>query len=289
MPFPKVNELKPNPSVRVFFGGQLILEPSDDAKTCEVFVNRSAPDHHLSIEVRRKRPGNKPDVIVMRHLGPLAFVDVSATEPRKHGLLISLANATPEGVRMYDGRISSPEGWSLSHALDMKTIHTVDVGAVDLLGGRPSVLLDDAIFYTADLTPDDLKVELKKKKAGSQPVRLPPFANIIGANIYLPPPSDPEKPPHVTLTWSQLGSNTNLPLERLPDGHSYEIYICNDPLFEATSFDIPTHKEFAEYYKILPAVPHDEQFEMEFPDLESLSLPSGRRGSTTTPCMPVIK
>jgi hypothetical protein len=292
MPFQKVDKLPPHPAVKVFFSGQLILEPSADGKTCEVFINRSAPDHHLSVEVRRKRP-YKPDVIVMRHHGPLTFADEADeadSAPRKHGLLIRMANTAPQGVKAFDGGIPSTGCAPLSRALNLKSIHTVDVGQVDTLGGRPSVLLDDGVFYTADLTPDDLGAKLKKKKTGSEPKPLDPFASIIGVYIDLPAQaSDAAPAPAVNLTWRLSGKLTTLPLKRLPgEGSLYEIYICNDPFFEDDAFDSPPHKEFEEYYKILPGVHQDEQFEMMLPDPDAED-PDGDRGSTRTPCMPVLK
>src|SRR6185503_17484210 len=73
MPFTQVQEMPNNPpTVRIFLTGQLMLQPNAESNTCEVFVNGSAPNHHLTVEVREKRPG-KPDSILMRHHGPLEF------------------------------------------------------------------------------------------------------------------------------------------------------------------------------------------------------------------------
>ena len=75
MPFTPEHSLRPDPTVRVFFSGLLIIDPADDARHCEVFVNHSAPKHHLTIEVRRKRP-RRPDELMMRPVGPLAFSEI---------------------------------------------------------------------------------------------------------------------------------------------------------------------------------------------------------------------
>ncbi|HUQ31195.1 MAG TPA: hypothetical protein VM095_03700 [Pyrinomonadaceae bacterium] len=281
MPFTPTADLPPNPSVRIFFIGQLILEPSRDKKTCEVFINRSAPDHHLSIEVRRKRP-KLPDVIVMRHLGPLSFIGTSDVAP-KHGMFITVSNSA-EDVKRYNGGNSSPEGKKLDHALNLKEIHDVPTGKVDPSGGRPSILLDNAVFYTADMTPDDLTITLQKKTANSTPEEIQPIASIIGANIYLKEESV------VSLNWRQLGREVSLDLDfrNAEEGATYEIYISNDPLYDDDGLDKPfKHDEFAEYYRILPDLPSNERFQLDFPE-EDPDAPRGDRGSGRVPCMAVL-
>ena len=243
MPFPPVPELLPNPPVRIFFSGLMVLEPSPDGRTCEVFVNRSAPSHYLTIEVRRKQAG-KPDLIMMRHVGQLAFV--RATEPNgslKHGLFIQV-DSGPKGVKRYNGD-PSPEGESLDLALNLEgpDLHNGDIGPVDRMGGRPSILLNDGIFYTAAKTRDDLTITLKKN---GRPIKvMDPFASLIGTNIYL---DDGDK---VLVEWRQQGRIETVKLEKpKPDERdlSYEIYIVNDPLYESDAIDAPRHKEFKEYY-----------------------------------------
>jgi len=281
MPLTPRRDLPTNPAVRIFFTGQLILEPSADNKTCEVFVNRSAADHNLSIEVRRKRP-NLPDVIVMRHLGALSFAHETG-EPSRHGMFIRVSKST-DGVQRYTGEAASTEGKSLDQALNLKRLHAVPTGEVSPSGGRPSILLENAVFYTADQTPMDLEMNLKKRKTGTLLQRLPPIANIIGANIYLKGDSV------VTLTWRQLGRliNLNLDFRNAEAGATYEIYISNDPLYEDDGGGRPAvHDEFEEYYKVLPEIHFEEQLKMEFPK-ERPDMPRGNRGSSRTPCMSVF-
>src|SRR5919205_3783362 len=109
MPFTRRETLPPDPAVRVFFSGLLILDPAEDAKSCEVFVNHSAPKHHLTIEVRRKRP-NRPDELMMRHVGPLAF---TTTQQPTHGFIIEKRtddDSLLEGVRKYEPAEPPEEG-----------------------------------------------------------------------------------------------------------------------------------------------------------------------------------
>jgi len=274
MPFTPTNDLGPNPAVRIFFSGLLILEPLAD-NTCQVFVHNSSIDHNLSIEVRRKRQG-KPDIIIMRILGPLSFT--GGDPSRTHGLLIrSIGIPTgPKGIKGYDSQGSS-EGTKLRDSFDLSKIHDVLPGQVDVVGGLPSILLDDATFYTAELTP--MKATLKKKD-GKKEVNLTEVPQVIGANVYLDP-RDPNQ--QLQLTWRQSGRDVNLNLEQSKD-FTYEVYINNEPLFEDDSVAAPfKHDEFEEYYKILPAItPKGEQFELVFPE------PPPHRGSTRTPCMSVL-
>ena len=276
MPFTPTPDLPANPAVRIFFIGQMILQPSADGKTCEVFVNRVAPDHHLSIEVRRKQQG-KPDQIMMRHLGPLSFAAAPPGAPPKHGLFINVTNG-PKGVKGYNGVNASAEGKKLERAFNLKKIHDVPTGPVDTAGARPSILIDDATFYAADTIP---AANLKKKKVGSSLQPQTDVASLIGANIY------PTGNGKVTLTWRQNGRDVLLELEPSA-AFSYEIYVNNDPLYEDDSPAAPfKHDEFAEYYKILPAVPRDEQFELTFP-APTPAAPPPSRGTTRTPCMSVL-
>jgi hypothetical protein len=264
------------PAVRIFFIGQMILESSADGKTCEVFINRAAPGHHLSIEVRRKQPG-KPDQIMMRHLGSLPFASAPTGVTPKHGLFINVTNG-PQGVKGYSGSVASTEGKALARAFNMRKIHDVEPGRVDPIGGRPSILIDDAVFYAADTIT---KCNLKKKQDNSSDLPQTEKASIIGANIYLP--ADNSK--KVTLTWRQGGMDVQLKLER-SDVFSYEIYINNEPLYEDDN-DPFKHDEFSEFYRILRDIPREEQFELTFPAPDPVAPPPSR-GTTRTPCMSVL-
>jgi hypothetical protein len=274
MAFPTIDSLPTNPTVRVFFSGLMILEPLAN-NNCQVFVHNSSIDHNLSIEVRRKQPG-RADIIVMRILDHLSFT--AADPSHDHGLLIRTIGITggPKGVKSYTGVNASPEGVRLRETFNMTTIHDVAPGAVDVIGGRPSILFDDATFYTANVSI--LNAELRKKD-GSKTITLTQVPTIIGANIYL----DATKPAEmVNLSWRQHGRDINLNLKQSTD-FTYEIYINNEPLFEEDSVTAPfSHDEFDEYYKILPGITHNEQFSLVFP------TPTPDRGSTRTPCMSVL-
>ncbi len=269
-PHPK---LPPDPSIRIFFIGLNILAPTA-GDTCQAFVHNSSPQHSLLIETRRKRKG-KPDVLMMRHSGPLAFTE--ADDTRTHGFLITTAGLAPadKGVRAYDETEPSTEGTRLFDSFRLSKILDVSPGKVDEFGGLPSVFIDHGIFYTAD------KVTVKAKlvkKGGAKEMTLTEVPTIIGANIYLDPTI---KDHQVTLFWRQNGSEAHLDLK--PSANfTYEIYIINEPLFELDTPAAPRHAEFEEYFKILPDVAMNEQWELEF-----LEDPPDR-GSTRTPCMSIL-
>lgn len=275
MPFTPSATLDPSPDVRIYFTGLQVLEALSN-NTCEVFINRRSPEHHLSIEVRRKQTGH-PDVILMRHEGPLSFTaPVPPGTPPRYGLSIRVA-PNPTGIKGYDGTTASTEGQRLSLAFNMFRIHDVATGPVEPMGGRPSILIDEGIFYSAaTFTAGAI---LQKKRPGSQPKSQGEFANIIGANIYL------TQGRVVTLSWRQNGRDVLLSLAKSTT-HTHEIYINNEPLYEDDSPTAPfAHDEFAEYYKILPAVQPDEQFSLTFPPPQG---PPPDRGSTRTPCASVL-
>lgn len=271
MPFTQVQAM-PNkaPTVRIFLTGQLLLQPSAESDSCEVFVNRSAPNHHLTVEVREKRDG-QPDAILMRHHGPLAFRNMT---PAVDGMLIA---RDPAGsVSMYTGK-PSKYGEALTSAIDLRGegFHPSNDLSVDLDSTRPSIMILDGIFHTAAKTSDKLKMKLTK---GKDQRDLPSFTSLIGANVYL------EDGEFLNLSWRDMGIKKTLALTKSEDGATYEIYIINDPLFESPE-TAKAHDELAEYYKVLPTVPTGERLKLDvtFPE------PLGQaKGTTKTPCMPVV-
>jgi hypothetical protein len=291
--------------VRVFFTGLLVIDPNPKAEAeaeaeanpyenmCEVFVHRSAPDHRLSIEVRRKRAG-RPDIIMMRHIGQLDFIQPPGGETARFGMLIEV-NKNPKGIKRYDpagpdDASSEGEGLGLAIDLDRLPSQRKSVGEINPQAGRPSILFNDGIFYTAAKTHQDLEVGLQKDDV-LVAEKLPPFASVIGANIYLDKNKgdDGEVKSSVIVQWVQQGLPQALELEK-PDeeGLSYEIYVVNEPLFEADDSLLPRHDELQEYFKIFPDA--KERFSLIPPVTENAAGAAGKeRGSTTTPCMPVVK
>jgi hypothetical protein len=276
MPFSTVLDLPTNPLVRVFFSGLTISKPAADAKTCEVFIHRVALNHVPSIEVRIKRPGQR-DIILMRQVAPFEFARPVPPNPvAEHSLLITTAAA--RGIRGYEGSPTA-EGQTLRKALDLNVLHPGKTN-VHKPSGQPSIFFNDAVFYSADITDPGLEVELRRVGSSTGDL-LPPFASLIGANIY---------DTRVTLEWRQSGALQTLPLTELPAGFSYEIYVINDPPFEPLPpAGTQPHDELEEYYKLLRDVPFPEQFRFFFRKIpDALTEKTGNRGSSRTPCMSVI-
>jgi len=283
MPFTQVPEL-PNqpPTVRIFLTGQLMLQPDAESKSCEVFVNRSAPNHQLTVEVREKRPG-QPDAILMRHHGPLEFRQAEAPVD---GLLIKrIAFSETEGtfvpagsIGMYTGA-ATQFGEALNLAIDLRSegFHPSNEMKVDFDSARPSILIQDGIFHTAfKFSPANVKVKLTR---GTEPPRpLEPFASLIGANIYL------NANEFLVMNWRDLGLSRTLSLKPKTDGTTYEVYIINDPLYENEE-EPKGHDELAQYYKVLPSVSTADRFKME---VEFTQPVAGDRGTSKSPCMPVV-
>lgn len=269
MTFTPVFTLDPNPVVRVLFSGLSIIKPEANGSTCEAFVHRTALDHVASIEIRLKRP-NQNDVVIAR-IGPLEFAVTAPGAPAiNHGFLLVTTQA--EGIRGYDGSPTA-EGQSLLHlgAIDLFNLHRGKT-AVDAPVGRPSIFMNDAVFYSAEMTDPELIIDLYRNGVKVGP--MTPFASLIGANIYNP----------TTATWREHGNVRTIKLNPLPNGAHYEIYVINDPLFQPPLLPgEQPHDELQEYYKLLSQVPQGEQFHMVF-----VHIPVDDRGSTRTPCMTVI-
>jgi hypothetical protein len=282
MPFTQVPEMPSQPpTVRIFLTGQLMLQPDAASKSCEVFVNRSAPNHQLTVEVREKRPG-QPDAILMRHHGPLEFRETNSVD----GLLIkhiafseAAGELVPAGnMGMYTGA-ATPFGEALSLAIDLRGegFHPSNEMRIDFDSARPSILIQDGIFHTAfKISPEKVKVKLAR---GTEKRDLEPFASLIGANVYL------NKDEFLVMNWRDLGLSKTLSLTKpKEDGTTYEIYIINDPLFEDEE-EPKAHDELAEYYKVLPSVATEDRFKMQ---VEFVQPVASDKGTSKSPCMPVV-
>lgn len=297
MPFTPENIFRPNPDVRVFFTGLMLIRPSMNSNTCEVWVHRAAAEHELTVEVREKRPG-RPDVIRMRKVGPLPYafppIGAAAGDPPIHGLILQVRQA-PKGVRAYTGADTANGEEALTEAVNFQSFHNGRVApdvpngepGLNALNGRPSILMNDGLFYSAVKTPSDTTIELERD--GAATIRLDPISSVIGANIYL------DTADQLLVRWGDQGRLKQLPLDKpaANSGISYEIYIINDPLFEDENRARPVHDEFEEYYKLLREVPASglpKPFRTQDQFRLKITPPGGNphRGSTVIPCMSAL-
>ncbi|HEX8146965.1 MAG TPA: hypothetical protein VF591_07280 [Pyrinomonadaceae bacterium] len=283
MPFTSTTTLPPNPVVRILFSGQLILQSPRDKKICEVSINRSAPDHVLSVEVRGKKD-NVPDVVLMRHFGPLSFTTLAEQPARTHGMYIRLGAGGSAGVMRYDGgRVGAAS--ALGDALNLVTLHDTANPRpslkIDERAGRPSISIDGGVFYTALKTAR--KFKLTKPNAGTTDESN--FASLIGAAIE----------GNAEMIWTQNGLRVNLALRPDDRFQRFEIYVTNDPLYEdEEDGSAPPHDEFDEYYKMLPGVQSHQKCTLKQELQPAVTSPpdlpdsAAERGSNRTPCMPVV-
>jgi hypothetical protein len=286
-----LSTLTPDPTVRIFLHGQLILEPASDSSKCDVGINRCSPNHQFSIEVRQKFNNPEiPDLIHMRHLG----------SPEVPGIEIDVDPPSMDGVRKFVPTINfnrqdpwpdqSPEAHDLRWIVDLAggEFHAAEL-EVNGNGTEPNIQIKDGLFYTARRTDDRLiGVSRTTRTKGTQPdLDLHRIASIIGVNIYAN---------KANLIFTNNGKpNQKVEMERDAESY-YEIRINNDPLFipkpDPDEPDpLPSHKELKEYYKVIDSVidpntgdPDEDftQFELVFSRKESPSL-----GSPRIPCMPI--
>jgi hypothetical protein len=251
--------MPPNPPIRIFFHGLIVLS-SPDGISCVGETHRvPGPPHTLSVEVRVKAPG-QPDVILMRHFGNLP-----GTHP---GLSIRVTNATSQPAAykyVPSPRFNpiNPTGdeqdddfrWVIN--LEGSNFHGRPL-SVDTHKTRPGILIEGGVcyFYTALLRQGSIGVT----QGGANRPPLQGLAAIIGANLYLDNGSE------AVVTCHAAGGDFVLPLGAPGGGVSYEIYIDNSPLFEDASSG-HTHSELKEYYGVIQGVPSGEQFNLVFPNL----------------------
>lgn len=272
MPFTPTKDLPKNPAVRIFFSGLMIIQPDENGEMCEVFVPR-ADNHDFSVQIRERR-ANKPDVVLMRHCGPLAFVSPPQDQP-VFGL--HLIASAPRGLQKYQGGPLPGGEDSLDLAIDLKseTFHHSMPIEVDVNEGRPSIFLNDGIFYTADIADADLGIKLLKD--GHELGPMGSFATLIGSNIYL---MDDDV---LSVRWSRKDHAETFALKKPAEASSYEIYIHNDPLFVDPEFP-EAHDELKQYYEMLSSIPTADQFSLKIPPA-ALKTP---RGTPRTLCMSVM-
>src|SRR5205085_3481307 len=175
MPFKETQTLPPYPAAKVLFHGLLFFGlDDDDGKSCRIGVHRSSPNHELSIEVRIKYPDDRPDFVVMRHLGPLNFLgpDIEeAGDKSQPGLRIRVNppnDAADAGVSKYipatpfnrtPNSASDPQ--DCRWALDLSAIHNTQItfATFDENCIKPGILITDGILHTALKSLDELVIQ----------------------------------------------------------------------------------------------------------------------------------
>lgn len=286
--------LPPDPVVKIFLQGQLILEPQAD-KTCDIGVNRSATKHEFSFELRQRMVDPIPDVVIMRILGEIELPDVKIglKAPAGDGVTGKGAKRLIPTEEFERAETDDPQDFRWLVDLSSKEFHNAEV-VINGNDTQPNIKIKDGIFYTAQRTDPDVvtvnSVETAVDSTGNvlalPGVPLNRIASLMGVNIYLDDASAKFK-----MTWTQNGEKKEIVLEKPPVGSNikhYEIRIINDPPFIAND-EAPKHQELREYYKAIEMVRNEDgertnflPFELEF--VQGATPPLG---SPTIPCMPV--
>ena len=286
MPYKDSTTLPDDPTVKIFLQGQLILEPQDNF-TCDIGVNRCAPSHELSIEVRqRMRNPDSPDIILMRQLGKL--------EPS--GVEIDVEPTSANGVKRFVpsvqfARDQNADGGDFRWLVDLTSaeFHDAEV-VVNGNDTEPNIKIRDGIFYTA-LRTDPTVVTVTRTGGDKPDLDLYRVAALVGVNIYLPDDTVKFK-----LTFTQNGERQNMVLAKPPAASGikcYEIRINNDPLYIDPTLDLATHQELKEYYKVIDGVFVDDEpvdfkrFELLFGRPAARGAETPDLGTPTIPCMPI--
>jgi hypothetical protein len=279
-PFPSIP-----PDVEIYFHGQLLLR-SENGAICEVGINPIASNHVLTVEVRRKQL-NKPDLILMRHVGPLKFRRATgggaAIEP---GMIIEVANPVAptqaawscEGpdVLNYasgDGQYDKDFRWILN--LEGNLFHDKDL-TPSVFGTTDMIRLQNGEFFfrTAFRSPDRLKYE--RRSGGKAPLDFRKIGAIARASVFL------AEHQNVLVTWNDGGPDDRvLTLTKSTMGITYEIYIQHTPLFQQPGV-VTGHDEIAQFYRIIPEVPGGDRF--TFGVVDAPLGPPPDTGSPDIPC-----
>lgn len=286
MPFGKRLLTQPLPSadladVQIFFHGQLLLR-SENSVTCEIGVNPIASNHMLTIEARRKQ-FNKPDLIEMRHVGPLNFRRPTGggmtIEP---GMIMEVIPAATtqaawscEGEDTLDyttgeGRFEDDFRWILN--LEGNLFHDREL-TPSVFGTTDMIRLQGGEFFfrTAFRSPQRLKYE--RRGGGKDPLNLRRIGAIARASVFL------IEHQSLVMRWNDGIQNRTLTLTKSNAGITYEVYVQHTPLFIQPG-DVGAHDELGQFYRIIPEVAGGSRF--TFAAVDDPLVPE--TGSPDIPC-----
>ena len=287
MPFGKRLLTQPlpggTPDVEIYFHGQLLLR-SENSVTCEIGVNPVASGHVLTVEVRRKQP-NKPDLIEMRHVGPLNFrrpTGGGGAPTIEPGMLIEVIPAAAtqaswscEGTDTLNyetgaGQFDDDFRWILNLEGDLfhdKELAPAVFGTTDMIRMQGG----EYFFRTAHRTQDRLKYE--RRGGGKPPLDLRRIGAIARASAFLVTHQS------LVMRWNDGVQNRTLTLTKSSQGITYEVYIQHTPLFMQPG-DLAGHDELNQFYRIMPEVAGSGRF--TFGVVDSPLVPE--TGSPEIPC-----
>lgn len=252
--------------VTLTFSGQMVLKPGAVDRTCEIGVNKAAPEHQFQVLLILSRPGKLPVVgsvftgpmekalTISRTRIPEPEPDFRVYEEDKFDRSVIVGDDTPPPL---DHR------WAINIALKHP-------GADINNQAKPVITLKTGVLYTPYLTDSTFNPTFKN---GNQEEKLNQIAPSLAVSI------EPEG--SITLQGEDRDRPLILTLPRPgdPDKTTYTLAFVNDP----SSFAVPSHNEFELYYNILQlgGRPITNRFTLEF------DPPHGRLDEV--PCMITTK
>jgi hypothetical protein len=254
MPFDSSPQINPNPDVRIFFEGLLILTPGQDAtsKRCDVYaINHHSTEHELFVEVSIDEP--QPSLPILRIGRKVA----------QFGL--EIGTTSPAGVMKFEPSAAPAAApYPLREAMDLKTLHPN--AQLNSAGLHPVIKIRDVVLYTA--THRDREVRILSPQVACRDRE--PLALIIGANIHL-------NGRKLQLTWGS--DSVELPRAEDSAGAKYIIWIHNS---RSVTPMIDTN-DFGHFYHGLSGVARGTEFTLDFKKCSDPLLTTSR-----VPCIPIV-
>ena len=269
------------PDVEIFFHGQLLLR-SEDSATCEVGINPIASNHVLSVEVRT-RMRDQPDLINMRHVGPLHFRRPVPGGPAvQPGMLIEIIPAAntraawacvgTDALNFETGAGRYDEDFRWIMNLEGNLFHNDKQLNPAVFGTTDTIKLQggEYFFRTGFRSPHRLRYE--RRGGGKAPLNLRRIGAIAQASVYL------IQNQSLVLRWNDGVRNRTLTLTKSTEGATYEIYVQHTPLFMNDGEQLG-HDELGEFYRVIPEVSMGDRFTFRTAD-----EPQGEKGTPNIPC-----
>lgn len=276
---------RPEPDVKIFFHGQLLLR-SEDGITCEVGVNPCATDHVLTIEVRTKMPG-KLDLINMRHIGPLHFrqpegmtIEITESEEDDPPPPAAWKCITNDPIDYTAGTGAPDEDFRWMLNLEGRLFHQKKLKP-DIFGTQHVLKLQGGQYFFHTALRMDRRLTFTRTGGGLDDLELKGIGAIASASVFL------AEEQSVVLRWNDCSEERTLTLTKSEDA-TYEIYIENTPLFvEVDPSNLSKHEELSQYYKVIREI-SSTSLSAAFSLVPSRDSDLGETGSPSIPCQAMI-
>lgn len=282
MPFRRrlLTDPMPNraPDVDIVFHGQLLLR--SDGITCEAAINPLATNHVLSIEVRTKTLNqSQPDVIRMRHVGPLLYrqPEGMTIDLNPRGDTLAAWKCVTEGPVDYEGGGGNPSDFRWILNLEGEHFHGRQLD-VPIFDSEHVIKLQGGEYYFRSGVRSPERLRMKRSEGGKDEYTFRKIGAIARASLYL------AERQSVFVKWIHEGGERTVTLTKQA-GVKHEIYIENTPLYDYGAQPLDKHDELQQLYKIIPEVEEDERFSLKplLPDDEDAAA-GGEFGTPDIPC-----